>query len=131
MYEEKGLVLNVTNNFKKACLKSKIVFNIDFDEKIFNKVIFLKTAVVINLENNFRVKQSNFIGKNIDFYTVNLPIKYKNIYDRLNKFNSSKLYESFIYKKTMAQNIWNELKRDKIEIVVLEGSDKVVNFTNS
>ena len=130
IYEENGLVLNVTNNFKKACLNSKIVFNVDFDEKSFGKITFLSTSVIINLEKNIEVKQSNFIGKNIDFYSVNLPLKYKKVYDRLNKFNSSKLYESFIYKKTLNQNIWSEIKKDRVEVIVLEGNNKILNFTN-
>lgn len=128
IYEENGLVLNVTNNFKKSCLNSKIVFNFDFEEKNFNKIKFMPTSIIINLEKNIDVKQSNFIGKNIDFYIVNLPKKYKKIYDRLNKFNSSVLYESLIYKKTLNQNIWNEIKNDKTEVIILENKDKVVNF---
>ncbi len=130
LYEEKGAIINISNNFKKSCLKSKIIFNVDFDEKIFNKVMFSPTSVVINLENRMKVKQSNFLGKTIDFYSVNLPLKYKKIYGRLNKFNSSKLYESFIYKKTLAQNIWNEIKKDKVEVTILEENNKMVKFTN-
>lgn len=37
VYQEKGLTLNITNNYKKASLKSKIVFNFDFNEKEFRK----------------------------------------------------------------------------------------------
>ena len=128
IYNEKGLVLNVTNNFKKACEKSKIVFNIDFDEKEFNKVTFLPSAVIINVDNYINIKQSNFIGKNVDFYSINLPRKYKKIYNRLKSFNSSILYESFIYKKTLNQNIWNEIKEDNIEITVLESQGKSIKF---
>ena len=129
VYNEKGLVLNVTNNFKKACEKSKIVFNIDFDERNFNKVTFLPSAVIVNINNYIDVKQSNFIGKNIDFYNINLPKKYKKVYNRLKNFNSSILYESFIYKKTSNKNIWNEINDDKIEILLLESQNKVIRFS--
>ena len=130
IYEEIGLALNITNNFNKACLKSKIVFNIDFDESNFNKVVFLPTAIIINLKEYIEIKQSNFIGKNIDFYGINLPQKYKKIYDRLNGFNSSNLYESFIYKNTLNQNIWDEISNDNIEIIALESKKKTLSFTN-
>ena len=130
IYNETGLTLNITNNFKKACLKSKIIFNVDFDEKSFNKVIFSATAIIINLDRYIEVKQSNFIGKNIDFYGINLPKKYKRVYDRLNGFNSSNLYESFIYKKTLNENIWNEIEKDNIEIISLESKIKALSFTN-
>ena len=128
IYESKGLILNVTNNFKKACLNTKIVFNIDFDEKSLNKIAFLASSIIINLEKYIDVKQSNFKGKNIDFYSVNLPRKYKKLYDELNNFNSSILYESFIYKKTSNQNIWNEIKEDKTEVLILESKNKAVSF---
>ena len=128
IYDETGLTLNVTNNFKKACQKSKIIFNIDFEEKDINKIVFPATAVIVNFEGNIEIKQSNFIGKIIDFYEINLPKKYKKIYSRLNKFNSSILYESFIFKRTSTQNIWNEIKNDKIEILNLEGQNKIVKF---
>ena len=123
---ETGLILNITNNFKRACLKSKIVFNFDFDEKNFSKIIFMPSAFIVNLDRFLPVKQSNFVGKNIDFYSINLPIKYKKVYDRLNKFNSSVLYESFIYKRTSNQNIWNEIEKDNIEILLLESEKKRV-----
>lgn len=130
IYEENGLMLNITNNYKKACLNSKIVFNFNFDEKEFNKVRFLPNCVVINLEKKIEVNQSNFKGKNIDFYTIDLPMKYRTIYKKMNNFNSSILYESFIYKKTSIQNIWNEIQKDKIHIIALETQEKVVNFAN-
>lgn len=126
--EETGLSLVVTNNFKKACQKSKIVFNIDFDEKTFHKLTFQPSAVIVNLNGNVEVKQSNFIGKNIDYYGINLPRKYKKLYSRLNGFNSSVLYESLVFKRTSSQNIWNEIKKDNIEIITLEGDKKVVSF---
>lgn len=128
VYDENGLILNVTNNFKNACEKSKIVFNFDFDEKMFNRVRFLASSIIINVERHIDIKQSNFVGKNIDFYNINLPKKYKKIYDRLNNFNSSILYESLIYKRTSNKNIFNEIKEDNIEITVLESQGKAIKF---
>lgn len=120
IYEEKGLVLTVTNNLKKACVDSKIVFNIDFKEKQFSKIRFLPNGYVVNVERKMEIEQSNFNGKNIDFFTINLPTKYRKIYKRLHRFHSSILYESLIYKKTSFQNIWKEIANDKIEIIGLE-----------
>lgn len=120
IYESSGLMLNVTNNFKNSCLKSKIIFNFDFDEKDINKIRFLPDSTIINLEKYVDIRQSNFKGKNVDFYSVNLPIKYRRIYKRLSNFNSSILYESFIYKKTAIQNIWREIENDRVEIIALE-----------
>ncbi|MBR1540314.1 MAG: hypothetical protein IJ629_03990 [Clostridia bacterium] len=125
IYEKNGLMLNVTNNFKNACTQSKIIFNFDFLEKDLSKIRIVPDAIIVNLEKYVEVKQSNFRGQNIDFYTVNLPIKYYKLYKRLNHFHSSILYESFIYKKTAVQNIWKEIQQDKVQIISLEsGVDK-------
>ena len=130
LFDENGSILNVTNNFKKACLKSKIVFNYDLEDRIFSKIVLMPTAIIISLDKDIEIKQSNFKGKIIDFYSINLPGKYKKIYDKLNTFNSSILYESFIYKKTSHQNIWNEIENDNIEILLLENNNRVVTFNN-
>lgn len=126
LYEEKGVVLNITNNFKKACLNSKIIINYNLDEKEFGKVRFGANSIVINLEKNIEVKQSNFRGECIDFYSINLPYKYRKIYKRLNNFNSSILYESLIYKKTSIQNIWREIESDESRILCLQSGEKNV-----
>ena len=120
LYEKNGFLLNVTNNYKSACLKSKMIFNFDFEEKELNKIRFLPDMILINLKHYVDVKQSNFKGENIDFYTVGLPTKYRKVYKKLRNFNSSILYESFIYKKTSNQNIWNEIEKDKLQILCLE-----------
>ena len=50
LYEEKGLILNVTNNMKKATLKSNIIFNLDFSQEEFDKINFPRNAVIVNFE---------------------------------------------------------------------------------
>jgi len=89
IYQESGLVLNVTKNLKKNNSNSKIVIDVDSKEN------------------------------NADSYFVNLPPKFRNIYKKLNNFNSSILYESLIYKKTSPKNIWDEIAKDNIEIIAI------------
>lgn len=122
------MILNVTNNFKKSSTKSELVFNFDFNEKTFNKVVVSPEAVIVHLEKYIDVKQSNFKGKIIDFYCINLPMKYKKIYDKLNHFNSSILYESLIYKNTNIQNIFEEMKKDNIKIIILERKNQLTKL---
>lgn len=117
IYEEMGLAINVTNNFKNACLKSKIIFNFDFDDKDINKIRFLVDSNIICLKEKNDIKQSTFRGHIYDYYCVNLPIKYHKIYKRLNCFDSSILYESLIYKHTSNENIWKEIVNDNVKIV--------------
>jgi hypothetical protein len=128
LFKEEGLILNVTNNMKKAVLNSNIIFNLNLGEEDFNKIKFPVNAVVVNFEKKISINQKSFNGINANFLIINLPIKYKKFYDRLNRFNSTKLYESLIYKKTSVENILNEIKNDNIEILALEGKNGRIRF---
>jgi hypothetical protein len=128
LYKENGLILNVTNNMKKSVLKSDIIFNLDFNSEEINKLKLPTNAVIVNFEENIKIKQKSFNGINANFFNVNLPIKYKEIYKKLNNFSSSSLYESLIYKKTANQNIWQEIENDNIEILNLEGKTGMIRF---
>lgn len=130
IYEENGLIIRVTKDFKRAALKSSIVLNLNFVQEDLNKVRFQKDAILINFESKLKVNQKSFEGKICDFYHINLPTKYLENLERFDKFESNNLYESFIYKKTMPQNIWKEIERDKIKIVCLEGRNGIIKFPN-
>lgn len=130
IYEENGLIIRVTDDLKRAVLKSSIVFNLNFVQSDLNKIRFLKNAILINFEDRFKISQKSFEGKICDFYHINIPAKYLGELERFEKFESSNLYESFIYKKTSTKNIWNEIKADNIKIVCLEGKNGIVRFQN-
>lgn len=128
LYEEKGLILTVTNNLKKGTLKSNIIFNFDFGQSDFNQIIFPKSSVIVNLGQENNITQKSFNGINSNFFSINLPTKYRKLYKRLNNFSSVNLYESLIYKKTPIDNIWREIKEDNIEILDLEGKNGRIKF---
>mgnify|MGYP001147417538 CR=1 FL=1 len=130
VYKENGLILNITNNYKKALLKSTIILNLNFVQEDINKILFPRNSVIVNFENELKVNQKGFLGVNCSFYNISLPIKYFKLYKSLPHFNSVNLYESFIYKKTMIQNIWKELKEDNIKILCLEGKNGIIKFEN-
>jgi hypothetical protein len=109
--EETGLILNVTQNQKKSTLRSNIILNLDFNQEELNHVTFPKNAIIVNFGDNLKLKQKNFNGINANFFNINLLLKYKALYEKLTHFNSSSLYESFIYKKTSPQNLWHEIAR--------------------
>jgi len=128
IYNENGLIINVTNNSKKGVLKSNIIINFDFSQENFDKIVFPKNAIIVNLNTPLKVNQKSFCGVYSDFFNINLPIKYKEMYRKLNGFNSVNLYESIILKNTAVKNIWNEIANDKIEILSLEGKCKTIKF---
>lgn len=129
LYEEKGLILNVTNNMRKGTLKSNIIFNINFSQEEFDKITFPRNAVIVNFEEETVMRQKSFNGINSNFFCINLPPKYKEIYSKLNRFGSVNLYESFIYKRTPLDNIWREIANDKIQILSLEGKNGSIRFS--
>lgn len=128
VYETKGLIINITNNMRKSTLKSNIILNLDFEQEDFDKINFPKKAIIINCEEKTKIKIKSFNGINCLYFSINIPIKYQKIYSKLNRFNSVNLYESIIYKRTMAQNIWKEIENDGIEISCLEGKNGMIRF---
>lgn len=121
LYEKKGIILNINNNYKKSLIKSDVIFNFDYDEEELNKFSLPQKACVINLNNDIKINSKAFGGININFYEISLPQKYLKNLSKFKDFDSSILYESFIYKNTNPINILKELDIDEININFLNG----------
>lgn len=121
LYEEKGIILNMNNNYKKSLIKSDIIFNFDFSEEEFNKYNLPKRACVINFNNFMNINSKAFEGINANFFEISMPRKYLKNSIYLNDFDNSILYESYIYKNTSSKNIIKELEDDEINISFLNG----------
>lgn len=120
IYQANGIILNVSNNYKRAVAKSNIIINFDFLSKDLEKCIFSKNAYMINIDKNVTMDKRDFMGKNIVFFETNMPEKYAGYQQTFEDFNATILYESFIYKRTNYQNIKNEILEDDIKILYLE-----------
>lgn len=118
LFNEKEIVLNINN--KKELLKSDIVINYDFNEQTVNKYTLSKKCCIINLKNEIKINSKTFEGINIYSYKIEIPNKYLKEYMFLKDFNEEILYESFIYKRTSAKNIVNEINNDGVYISFLE-----------
>ena len=122
MYEEKGIILNVSNNYRKSANRSNIILNFDFSKKDLEKVNVLRKAVIINFENVMKIDKKGFDGIICNFCYISFSYdRYLEFQKRLNHFNKTILYESFIYKQTYYKNILNDLERDNVKIEFLEG----------
>ena len=126
LFLEKGIVINVNNNYNKTLKKSNIIINYDFSESEINKYEILRNACIINLKDKVKIEKKSFVGINIDSYNINVPSKINIIGDFQNGFDKSILYESFIYKKTSAQNIKKEIRADRIAISSLVGRKGII-----
>ena len=124
IYQTNGIVLNISKNYKRALTKSNILINFDFSKKEIEKCVFPKNVYFINVEKNMKFDSKEWNEKNIIFYGIDMPEKYVEYLEILDGFNSSILYESFIYKKTSYRNIKKELIEDDAKILYLKDSNQ-------
>lgn len=121
IYEEEGIILNISNNYKKSLIKSDIIINEDFETEEFNNYELPKKACIINVEKQINIYSKYFEGINILSFDINIPKRYIKIIDKLRDFNSLIMYESLIYKRTSIKNIKDEIEKDKIRVLNLYG----------
>jgi len=123
LYEEKGIILNMNNNYKKSLIKSDIIFNFDFSEEEINMYTLPKKTCIINLNEGIKINTKSFEGINAEFFEIPMPRKYLKDSIHLNDFDNSILYESYIYKNTSSKNIMSEIAKDGINISFLNGKN--------
>ena len=122
IYQTKGIILNVSNNYKRALTKSNVIINFDFSLQDLKKCILPKNGYLINLDPKMKLDKKELNTRNIVFYEIDMPFKYIEYQEKLQGFNSSILYESFIYKNTNYKNIKKELLKDDLQIIYLQDS---------
>ena len=122
--EEFGIIINISNNYKKLAIKSGIVINYDFNENELNKCIFSKNKYLINL--NDKLKISDFQGRCIIDYDIYMPQKYIDLQNQIEGFENNILYESFIYMRTSYKNIKKKINEDNIQIFYLKDSNEKI-----
>lgn len=122
IYNENGMLLNVSNNYRKSTSRSKIILNFDFSKDDLEKLNIIRKAVIINFSEYQKIERKGFDGIVCNFF--HLSFSYDRYYDfnkRLNHFSKAVLYESFIYRQTYYKNILNDIKIDNVKIESLEG----------
>jgi len=124
--EKNGIIINVSNNYKKVLNKSNIIINYDFDESQINKCFFSKNGYFINLAENINIENKEFHGRNIVSYDVYMPLKYIEYQKKMDGFDNNILYESFIYKRTSYHNIRKILQKDNLKIFYLKDSNQKI-----
>lgn len=126
IYEEDGIILNITNNYKKSLIKSDIILNIDFSNEEFSNYALPKKACIINIEKNMKIYSKTFDGINIVSFDISLPKRFIKQINKLKEFSPLAIYESFIYKRTSIKNIEKEINEDKIKILNVYGQNGII-----
>lgn len=121
LYNDKGIMIKLSNNYKKALIKADIIINIDFPEEIFNKYLIPNKCIIINMNNGIKIKSKKFNGVNISDYNINMPKKYQ-----IEGFRDEFVYENYVFNKeyTLARK---QIVEDKIKIKNLIGENGVID----
>lgn len=82
LWTEKGIIITVTSNKKKALSKANIILNVDFPEEMLNKYFIYDNSILINMEEKVKIKKKRFNGKIINEYKISFK-KDSNIADIL------------------------------------------------
>ncbi len=120
---EKGIALNINNNYKKSLLKSDIIINFDFSEEEFNKYTLPKKSCILTKDKKVKILSKSFEGVYIIDYDISFPRKYLRYLINFKDFNNVILYESFIKKRTVRKNIIKEIEEDGLNVLTLIGQN--------
>lgn len=120
--EQYGILINVSTNKEKSCMRSNVIFNFDFNEKELEKCKFNKDSILV------QVNREKFERKEgITICSSKLIIPKKNLNEKKH-FDEEILYESKVYSKISFENMRKILKRDNIRIRYFVGNNGKINF---
>lgn len=101
LYEENGILINITNNRRKSLLKAEIILNFDFPKELLNQFVIYDKSTIIDLEGDVKIRKKRFCGKIINKLELNLN-KEDEIFEYIEK---NKLQNYDIHDLCQALNI--------------------------
>lgn len=125
LYDKLGILMTVSSNFKKACLHSDIIINIDFLNNQLNMCKFKNENILIQCT---KEKFENRNGLVITNYKFDILKRYLSFWSRMKHFELEVLYESLLYYNTSFSGVRKILKRDNVKIKYLEGLHGKLSF---
>lgn len=123
LYDEYGIMINISNNYRKSLYKMKTVLNFNFCEEELNKYEFDKYSVIINFLKKTAIFSKNFEGINIQDYQIFMPKGYIQYLKYFEDFDQTTLYESYIYRKNSYKEIMKIIEEDNVRICTLVGNN--------
>ena len=73
MLDEYGIIINVSTNKEKSCVRSDLIFNFDFNQKDLKKCKMNNKAVLVQLDKEKFIRNE---GVTIRFVKLKIPYKY-------------------------------------------------------
>ena len=100
LYNEYGIIITISNNKKKALLKSNLIINYDFPEELLNKFSIKNNSIIINTEEPIRIRKKIFNGKILNDYNIllkkNSSIDFELNREKYRKYDIKDLAEVYI-----------------------------------
>lgn len=121
LYNEKGIIIKLSNNYKTALLKTNIIINMDFPKEIINKYTIPSRCIIININGGIKIKSKKFNGINVNDYNIIIPLEYK-----IEGFNNKIVYEAYVLNKEY-KTTKKQMLEDKIQIQSLIGEKGKIN----
>lgn len=72
LYNEEGILINITNNRRKSLLKSKLILNVDFPKELINEFSIYDKSTIINWDKPLKIRKKRFNGKIIEKINIKL-----------------------------------------------------------
>lgn len=123
LYDEYGIMINISNNYRKSLYKLRTILNFSFSDEELNKYELDKYAVIINFLNKVTIFSKTFEGINIHDYQIFMPKLYIKYLKYFEDFDQTTLYESFIYRKDIYKEIIKKIEEDNVRICTLVGDN--------
>lgn len=117
LYNESGIALQFSNDYKKSLKNSSLIINLDYFEEEINKYCINTNAIIINTEKNLKIKTKFFEGILINSY--NIEYLDKSIGKYCDFFESLDIYESL-----MNSNIF--INEESIKVLNVIGNNGII-----
>lgn len=121
LYNELGILIKLSNNFKTNLKSTDLIINLDFPEEIINKLEIPNDAIILNAPKNINIKSKRFAGINIKSWEIEVPSKYE-----MQNFNTNIIYEASLYGKPVIK-VFEQIQNDNIKIKNLIGVNGIIN----
>ena len=126
LYYNDGIVLEISNNRRKALQEVDIIFNFGLEEDRINKYKIDENAIVINLKEKIQINSKRFAGININYYKIDFKNRFVDGLEWNKEFEKEDLYESYIYTRGNIYDIVKNITKDKVIIKSLIGTKSVI-----
>ena len=133
LYYNKGVVLEISNNKRKALQDVDVIFNFNFEEDKLNRYKLNDNAILINLKEKVNVNSKRFSGINIHSYEIDFENRLMEMLDWTENFEKTEIYESYLYRKDKIESIEQHIMKDKViikSLIVSKGKIKEEEYKN-